>query len=577
MKNILIILALIFSLPFILRADPPWSGYKLVHFDDFNDDATNIGDEISAGYPLDNGNVTGTCSWPIKANVDISNGTLNARVKKELTPHPTNSNAGNRVFSAGNWHSYITFRYGYFEAKIKVTELDHVWGAFWLLKGGGIGAYQEIDIMEFMTANPVRGGNLSCSQHWWPTQTPSKDCSKYWWKGPHTSCTRHWSTDYGDVNGDLDLSVYHVYGCEWTPTNIKFYIDGNIWCTMDNYDLHDPMHVKIDMGRQKKDDDCGASTTTSTMMVDYLKVWQIPGSTPDGLYTKGEKECQGGLNSLLAIGNAQSSFSWDNMIHLAWYPQATYTVQYKSSPNIPVNEIGWPFGGGTPWNCRGEITKGFLYASNVPGTYEVSIHIAFPPGYGYAQDKTFTIIIGEIDFMIDHIVVPCFGLDFITGVRSNPTMDSYEISTDNGASWRPIDPYEDPSPGYSFITRGHLNGHIISQLHTYHYAQVANYCGQFLSTNSPKFDKVKLDKIIEKREQEKDNSIVAQVPVTPQVKLETYKTLIYNVSGQLLKTCETSQNQVRDFLTEYQSGMYFVHQFDKTGKRIATFKVSWVK
>lgn len=96
MKNILISLALITLSPFMVSADPPSSVYKLVHSDDFNDNATNLGDEITAGFPLDNGNVTGTCSWPITANVDISNGALNARVKYEVTPHPTNPAAGYR-------------------------------------------------------------------------------------------------------------------------------------------------------------------------------------------------------------------------------------------------------------------------------------------------------------------------------------------------------------------------------------------------------------------------------------------------------------------------------------------------
>jgi beta-glucanase (GH16 family) len=577
MKNKIFILVFAFILPFMATAQPPSSAYSLVHSDDFNDNATNIGDDIDAGLPLDNGNVTGTCSWPIKENVDISNGTLNASVKRQDVAHPNNPNAGTRNFSAGDWHTFITFRYGYFEAKIKVTQLDHVWGAFWLLKLPGVGPYQEIDIMEFFTASGNgNDGYLSCSQHWWQDQ------------GPNANNHHTWSTDWSETNNShcrqIDLSVYHTYGCEWTPTHIRFYLDGELWCTMENYDLHDPMHIKIGMGRQKeKNGNCGNSDETSKMVVDYLKVWQIPGSVPDGLYTKADADCTVGLNSLMAIGSAQTNYNWGNMLHMAWYPQATYTVNV-SSPNMSVSQIGYPLSDKPcpacpTWNCRGEITKGFLYQCNVPGTYQVSIHISFPPGYGYAQDKTFTVIIGEVNFYAHHLVMSCFGLDFVTSLSSDFPMDSYEISQDNGVSWSTTYSYEDL--GYSFLTRGHLNGHIMTQLRTYHSQQIENYCGQFLKTYSSDAKKQKIDySKINKMIQEQESANIDKPNtsnVTTQTKLENYRTLIYNVSGQLIKTCETSQAQVRDFLTEFSSGMYFAHQFDKNGKKMATFKVSWVK
>ena len=566
MKNKIFILVFAFILPFMATAQPPSSAYSLVHSDDFNDNATNIGDDIDAGLPLDNGNVTGTCSWPIKENVDISNGTLNASVKRQDVAHPNNPNAGTRNYSAGDWHTFITFRYGYFEAKIKVTELDHVWGAFWLLKLPGTGPYQEIDIMEFFSASGNgNDGYLSCSQHWWQDQ------------GPHANNHHSWSTDWSETNSSnnrqIDLSVYHTYGCEWTPTHIRFYLDGVLWCTMENYDLHDPMYIKIGMGRQKeKNGSCGNSDETSKMVVDYLKVWQISGSIPNGLYTKADKDCAVGLNSLMAIGTAQTNYSEDNMLHMAWYPQATYTVQYVSSPNMSVSQVNWAYAGSS-WNCRGEITKGFHYACNIPGTYQVSIHISFPPGYGYAQDKTFTIIIGEADFNIVHLVIQCLGIDIISGISSNPPMDSYEISLDNGNSWGPLDPYTSPSPGYDFLSRGHMNGHIVSQLHTYHWQHRLDYCGQFMKTyssgtngNKQKIDYTKLDKVIQNHESNKSaNANFANV--TTETKLENCRTLIYNISGQLIKTCETNQAQVRDFLTEFSSGMYFAHQFDKNGKK----------
>ena len=154
-------------MPFLSHAQPPSSQYKLVHLNDFTRDSSNMGDDLDAGYPLDNGNITGTFSYPIKKNTYAKNGLLNIAVIKENTPHPTNAQAPVRDFSGSGWHEFATFRYGYFEAKIKTSKLDHIWNCFWLLKGGGMGQYQEIDIIECFTGSPKGGGYASSSQHWW--------------------------------------------------------------------------------------------------------------------------------------------------------------------------------------------------------------------------------------------------------------------------------------------------------------------------------------------------------------------------------------------------------------------------
>ena len=119
-KYIFILLSFVPS-PTLSSAQPPSKAYKLVHFDDFLKDSANMGDELPAGFPLDNGNITGTYSYPIKKNVYAKNGLLNFAVIYENTPHPNNPDAPIRNFSGADWHEYIAFRYGYFEAKFKIT------------------------------------------------------------------------------------------------------------------------------------------------------------------------------------------------------------------------------------------------------------------------------------------------------------------------------------------------------------------------------------------------------------------------------------------------------------------------
>jgi beta-glucanase (GH16 family) len=364
---------------FKLTAQPPSKEYKLVHFNDFNKDADSIGVELDAGFPLDNGNITGTCSYPIKKNVYIKNGHLNLAVINEYTPHPTNPKAEPRSYSGADWNEFVTFRYGYFETKAKLTQLDHIWSCFWLLKGGGMGRYQEIDIIECFTGSPKGRGYASSSQHWWQDQNENADK------------TRHKNKDYGDIS----LDSFHVYGCEWTPKVVNFYIDGQLRGTMKNDDLHDPMFVKFDVKRQKtkkrkrsKQFSCGTDTTTSIMMVDYIKVYQKPNL--GSLYAKAQKDDNSSLMGFTATVKAQKEFKyWENLLHVAWYPQAKYTI--KTAPkNMKFEEVGWAMTHGG-FNFRGELTKAFLYACDVAGTYPVEIEITFPELSDYKEVVTFMV------------------------------------------------------------------------------------------------------------------------------------------------------------------------------------------
>jgi hypothetical protein len=362
---------------FFIAAQPPSNAYKLVHFNDFSNDSTNMGDDIPKDFPLDNGNISGTYSYPIKKNVYQKNGMLHAAVIYENTPHPNNANAPIRNFSGADWHEFVAFRYGYFETKLKITKLDHVWGCFWLLKNGGLGRYQEIDIMECFTAAKRGKGYVSASQHWW--------------ESVNSTNTKHWNSDFGDIN----LDSFHTYGCEWTPKTLRFYIDGTLKSTMKNYDLHDPMQIKFDVKRQKskkrlrKKYSFGTDTTPSVLMADYIKVWQIPNA--GSVYAKGQKNQKDSVTYSKSRAKRQIGFAnWDNMLHVAWYPQAKYTISCPSK-NMVFNEIMWPLGDGEGYNFRGELTKGFSYACNIAGTYSVKIHVSFPELGDFEEDVTFLV------------------------------------------------------------------------------------------------------------------------------------------------------------------------------------------
>ena len=364
-------------MPFLSHAQPPSSLYKLVHLNDFTRDSSNMGDDLDAGYPLDNGNITGTFSYPIKKNTYAKNGLLNIAVIKENTPHPTNAQAPVRDFSGSGWHEFATFRYGYFEAKIKTSKLDHIWNCFWLLKGGGMGQYQEIDIIECLTGSRKGSGYASCSQHLWQDQKANAKVIK----------------DESIQFDDINLDSFHIYGCEWTPKTLRFFIDGQLRATMKNAGFHDPMQIKLDASRQKtkkrfRRATWGTDSTASIYTVDYVKVYQKPNE--GSVYAKCQKDDYSSLIILKTTAKAQKNFAnWDNMLHLAWYPQAKYTV-VSAPPSMTFQEINWAISD-NGYNFRGELTKAFSYACDVPGTYPVTIKVSFPELSDFEEDVTFEV------------------------------------------------------------------------------------------------------------------------------------------------------------------------------------------
>ena len=101
------------------------------------------------------------------------------------------------------------WKYGYFEGRIKVTDAPGAWPAFWMMpqnfkewpKDG------EIDIMEYAISTQGKdksSSSIHCGAYNWPAGTQK--------------------THVQPVPGAA--AEFHIYALEWTPTEMKFYIDG---------------------------------------------------------------------------------------------------------------------------------------------------------------------------------------------------------------------------------------------------------------------------------------------------------------------------------------------------------------
>lgn len=172
----------------------PVTGYKLAWSDEFNGSALDTG---KWNYRTD------TRFWSLQraANVHVANGALYLDLKKETF--------GTTSYTGGGVISKKLFRYGYYEARMKVPPGSGWHTSFWMMKANRPAndtVAIELDAIENDSINPLKYG-VNTHRHL-PT--------------PHLT--------YGNKNvvtPSLNAS-YHVFGCEFTPTFIRYFFEGNV-------------------------------------------------------------------------------------------------------------------------------------------------------------------------------------------------------------------------------------------------------------------------------------------------------------------------------------------------------------
>ena len=166
----------------------------------------------------------------------------------------------NRV--EGGWVSQLldtkttwTQLYGRFEARMKIPLGRGLWPAFWSYRAGG-GSEAEIDTVE-VCANPLgtNGGNDASLLH-----------NVVRWTGGH---------DGADSRVE-DLSLdFHVYGVDWRPDHVAFFLDGREVWRFDEpaFIPHEPLPLIVNLA--VGGDWCGPSDATtpdgSALLVDWIR------------------------------------------------------------------------------------------------------------------------------------------------------------------------------------------------------------------------------------------------------------------------------------------------------------------
>lgn len=187
------------------------------------------------------------------------NGTLSLVAKKSSNPLVLAWNQGGyssgmittrgRSPAQGGPSSQFSFKYGRIEARIDPSEEQGAWNAFWLLPSGGSKdgwAYAEIDVME----------KIGQEEFVWQAVHGKREAGRYV-TVPHTP-------------------GYHVYGLDWTPQTLTWFIDGvPTWRMPTPADMHQPMTILANLavgGSWAGKPDFGKDAKAA-MGIDWIRVY----------------------------------------------------------------------------------------------------------------------------------------------------------------------------------------------------------------------------------------------------------------------------------------------------------------
>jgi len=192
-------------------------------------------------------------------NISVQNGILIIKAEKESFEGSSYTSA--RIVTKAKFEQ----KYGRFEARIRLPYGQGIWPAFWLLGNDidevGWPNCGEIDIMEYRGQNPsIVLGTLH---------------------GPGYSGGNSISKSYDLVNDRFDTG-FHVFGIEWGPEYINFYVDEVLYNQLTPSDVtgdwvyDHPFYILINLavGGNFVGSPNSETVFPQTMLVDYVRVYK---------------------------------------------------------------------------------------------------------------------------------------------------------------------------------------------------------------------------------------------------------------------------------------------------------------
>ena len=193
-----------------------------------------------------------------RENVKVENGALVITAKEESFNGSSYTSA--RLLTKGLFEQ----AYGRFEARIQLPYGQGIWPAFWLLGASDQEVWPqigEIDIMEYRGQEPTK---MSGAVH-----------------GPGYSGSEAIIKSYTLENDRFDTG-FHVFGIEWGPEYINFYVDNVLYNQITPADVtgewvfDQPFYILLNVavGGSFVGSPNNETIFPQTMLVDYVRVYK---------------------------------------------------------------------------------------------------------------------------------------------------------------------------------------------------------------------------------------------------------------------------------------------------------------
>ncbi|MFV8828240.1 family 16 glycosylhydrolase [Alkalihalobacterium sp. APHAB7] len=257
--------------------------WTLVWEDEFEGDQLDSSKwsyDIGNGFYDDNGTfISGWGNEELQSyqeeNVRVENGQLIIQAKEETVSDEN----GTYNYTSGKIHTQGKFsqKYGRFEAKMALPAGQGFWPAFWMMPEddvyGSWAASGEIDIMENAGATPHKIGGAIHYGGQWPNNT-------------------YTAKDYYFPEGK-DVTDSNVYAVEWEPGEIRWYVNGELYQTLNNwsstgignsepfaypapFDQEFYLILNLAVGGWYGGNPDETTPFPGEMVVDYVRVYELP-------------------------------------------------------------------------------------------------------------------------------------------------------------------------------------------------------------------------------------------------------------------------------------------------------------
>jgi beta-glucanase (GH16 family) len=222
----------------------PGGTWNMVFDDEFSGSSVDTA-KWSYCYPWGACNNAGNneLEWYQPQNVTEGNGALSLTARKQA--------AHGFAYTSGliQTDGKFDYKYGYAEIRAKLPPGQGMWPAFWMLPTSQAWP-PEIDAVEQYQDAP---DDVTLTVHYGTSSNPQIDQFDY--VGPNFQ------------------TGWHIYGVDWEPSGITWYIDGHAVFHSGQV-VNEQMYILLDLAIAGNPAPNAQTPFPSSLQVDYLRVWQ---------------------------------------------------------------------------------------------------------------------------------------------------------------------------------------------------------------------------------------------------------------------------------------------------------------